>query len=222
MILVAIPLTIWLGTRLFGTHRYQITAVAVLFECILPFFVAFEQRRPKAREIAVLAALCAIGIAGRAVFFMLPEFKPVMAVTILTGVALGGESGFLVGAVTMLASNVLFSQGPWTPWQMFAMGIVGFFAGVCSRVGLLRRSKISLSIFGVFSAIVIYGGILNPATAIIQSSEQITKEILLAYYISGFPMDCIHAFATVFFLLTLTDPMLEKLERICTKYGFAE
>lgn len=222
MILVAIPLTIWLGTRLFGTHRYQITAVAVLFECILPFFVAFEQRRPKAREIAVLAALCAIGIAGRAVFFMLPEFKPVMAVTILTGVALDGESGFLVGAVTMLASNVLFSQGPWTPWQMFAMGIVGFLAGVCSRVGLLRRSKISLSIFGVFSAIVIYGGILNPATAIIQSSEQITKEILLAYYISGFPMDCIHAFATVFFLLTLTDPMLEKLERICTKYGFAE
>ena len=42
--------------------------------------------------------------------------------------AFGWETGFLVRAVTMLTSNVLFSQGPWTPWQMFAMGIIGFLA----------------------------------------------------------------------------------------------
>ena len=61
-----------------------------------------------------MATLCALGVAGRAAFFMLPQFKPVLALTIISGVALGGETGFLVGAVTMLASNVLFSQGPWT------------------------------------------------------------------------------------------------------------
>ena len=32
--------------------------------------------------------------------------------------------------MTMLASNVLFGQGPLTPWQMFAMGIIGFLAGI--------------------------------------------------------------------------------------------
>ena len=59
----------------------------------------------------IIAVLCAIGIAGRAAFFMLPQFKPVMALTIIAGVAFGGETGFLVGAMTMLASNVLFGQG---------------------------------------------------------------------------------------------------------------
>ena len=84
-----------------------------------------ERRRPQAREVAVIAVLCALGVAGRAAFSMLPQCKPVIALTVLTGAALGGESGFLVGAVTMLASNVLFGQGPWTPWQMFALGLIG-------------------------------------------------------------------------------------------------
>lgn len=64
-----------------------------------------------------------------------------MALTIIAGVAFGGETGFLVGAMTMLASNVLFSQGPWTPFQMFSMGIIGFLAGVLFRKGWLRRSR---------------------------------------------------------------------------------
>ncbi len=54
------------------------------------------------------------------------------------GVVFGGEAGFLVGAMTMLVSNMLLSQGPWTPWQMFCMGIIGFLAGVLFRKGWLR------------------------------------------------------------------------------------
>lgn len=79
---------------------------------------------------------------------MLPQFKPVMALTIVAGVAFGGETGFLVGAMTMLASNVLFGQGPLTPWQMFAMGIIGFLAGLLFRKGLLRRNRGALCVFG--------------------------------------------------------------------------
>ena len=97
---------------------------------MLPFLLVFEGRRPKARELVTIAVLCAIGIAGRGLFFMLPQFKPVLALTIIAGVAFGGEVGFLVGAMTMLTSNMIFGQGPWTPWQMFAMGIIGFLAGV--------------------------------------------------------------------------------------------
>ena len=219
LILLCIPLTIFAGVMYLGNQRYNIISLLVLLECMLPFFLIFESRKPKARELVVIAVLCAIGVAGRSAFFMLPQFKPVMALVIIAGVAFGAETGFLVGAVTMLASNVLFSQGPWTPWQMFSMGIIGFLAGILFRKGLLRRSRGSLATFGAFAAVLIYGGIMNPASAIMYSSQNLNWEVILAYYVSGLPMDLVHAAATVIFLLIAAEPMLEKLDRIKTKYG---
>ena len=188
---------------------------------MLPFFLVFEGRKPRARELVVIAVLCALGVAGRAVFFMLPQFKPVMAIAIIAGVAFGGETGFLVGAMTMLTSNVLYGQGPWTPWQMFAMGIVGFLAGVLFKRGLLRRSRASLCAFGALTAVVVYGGIVNLGSALI-GSPVMSADILLTYYVTGLPMDCVHAAATWIFLWFGALPMLEKLDRIKVKYGLVE
>ena len=222
LILLFIPLTIFAGVMYLGNQHYNITAFLVLIECMLPFFLVFESRKPKARELVTIAVLCAIGVASRSAFFMLPQFKPVMALVIISGVAFGGETGFLVGAVTMMVSNVLFSQGPWMPWQMFSMGIIGFLAGVLFRKGLLRRSRGSLATFGAFAAVIIYGGIMNPAAALMYNSQTINWEMLKAYYVSGLPMDLIHAAATVIFILIAAEPMLEKLDRIKVKYGLVE
>ena len=222
LILLCIPLTVFVGVMYLGNRHYNITALLVLAECMLPFFLIFESRKPKARELVVIGVLCAIGVAGRSAFFMLPQFKPMLALVIISGVAFGGETGFLVGAVTMLVSNVLFSQGPWTPWQMFSMGIVGFLAGVLFRKGLLRRSRGSLATFGAFAAVIIYGGIMNPAAAIMYSANSLNWQVILAYYVSGLPMDLVHGAATVIFLLLAAEPMLEKLDRIKVKYGLVE
>lgn len=222
LILLLIPLTLFISVVYIDVEQYYITALAVLLECMIPFFMVFEGRKPKARELVIIAVLCALGIAGRAAFFMLPQFKPVMALTIIAGVAFGGETGFLVGAVTMLVSNILFSQGAWTPYQMFAMGIIGFLAGVLFQKGWLRRSKISLCIFGAVCAIVIYGGIVNTSTALLWGGEALNWKIIFSYYITGFPMDCIHAAATAIFLWFIAEPMLEKLDRIKVKYGLIE
>lgn len=222
MIVIAIPLTLFVSIVYLDVKKYNIISLAVLLECMLPFFMIFEGRKPKARELVIISVMCALGVAGRSAFFMLPHFKPVMAITIISGVAFGAESGFLVGAVTMLASNVLFSQGPWTAWQMFAMGLTGFFAGILFRKDLLRRTRISMCIYGAIVAIVIYGGIMNPASALIWGTETLNKEILITYYITGFPMDCVQAFSTVFFLYFTAEPMLEKLDRIKVKYGLVE
>ena len=221
LILLLIPLTLFVGETYLGGRKYYFIALLVLLECMLPFFLIFEGRKPQARELVIIAVLCALGVAGRAAFFMLPSFKPVMAITIIAGVAFGGETGFLVGAVTMLASNVLFSQGPWTPWQMFSMGIIGFLAGVLYRKGVLRRSRLSLCIFGALCAIIIYGGIMNPAAALMWT-HTLNKEILLTYYLTGFPVDCVHAAATWIFLWFGAEPMLEKLDRIKVKYAIIE
>ena len=221
-ILLFIPLTIFAGIFYMNDRQYNLVALLVLVECMLPFVLVFEGRKPKARELVTIAVLCAIGIAGRSLFFMLPQFKPILALTIIAGVAFGGETGFLVGAVTMLASNMLFSQGPWTPWQMFAMGIIGFLAGVLFKKGWLRRTRVSLAVFGAFTAIIIYGGIMNPAAAFMVSAESITLKTLFAYYITGLPMDLVHAFGTALFIMIAAEPMLEKMDRIKVKYGLVE
>ena len=222
LILLFIPLTLFTGAFYLESSSYSMVAILVLLECMLPFVLVFEGRKPKPRELVVIAVLCAIGVAGRSAFFMLPQFKPVMALTIIAGVALGGETGFFVGAMTMLASNMLFSHGAWTPWQMFSMGIIGFLAGVLFRKGLLRRNATSLALFGATAAIVIYGGIMNPASAIMYNAGGLNWNVILAHYVSGLPMDLIHALATFIFLEVAAEPMLEKLDRIKVKYGLVE
>jgi energy-coupling factor transport system ATP-binding protein len=220
-ILLLIPVTIFMGVFYLGDKKYYFIALLILLETMLPFALVFEGRKPQARELVVIAVLCALGVTGRAAFFMLPEFKPIVALVIIAGVAFGGETGFLVGAMTMLTSNVLFGQGPWTPWQMFAMGIIGFLAGVLFRKGLLRRSRISMCVYGALASVVIYGGIMNPASALMWAHE-LNWKVLLTYYISGFPWDLVRAAATVFFLWFIGEPMLEKLDRIKVKYGLVE
>ena len=218
---LAIPLTLFLGLKLGGGRKYMLTSILIVVETMVPFFVAFEGRRPQARELVILSVLSALAIGGRAVFFALPGFKPVAALVILTGVAFGAEAGFLVGAVTMLVSNVIFGQGPWTPWQMFAMGAIGLVAGLLFRKGLLNRDRLSLSIFGGLSIFLIYGAIVNPTSVWMYQSEP-TLKMILATFVTGLAADAVHAASTVFFLWFLTDSMLEKLDRVKVKYGLIQ
>ena len=211
--------TLILGGIFLDDRKYYFISLAVLVEVMAAFFILFEGRRPKSREIAVMAVICALGIAGRAAFFMLPQFKPVAAIVIIAGMSLGGGSGFLVGAVTMLVSNMLFSQGPWTPWQMFAMGLVGLIAGGLS--GFLRGGKGRLCVFGALVTIVVYGGLMNLSSALIWAGQP-DIGVILTYFVTGFPMDCVHAAATALFLWFGAEPMCEKLDRLRVRYGLFE
>ncbi|MBQ2765944.1 MAG: ECF transporter S component [Clostridia bacterium] len=188
----------------------------IVLETIAVFLLMFEGKRPRAREIAVIASLCAIGVAGRAVFFMLPECKPVLAIVIIAGASLGGARGFTVGALTMLASNLIFGQGPWTPWQMLAMGLVGLLAGGLFSVVKISRTK--LCVFGIFASIIVYGGIMNLASMLLWV-ETPTLSLVLTYLISGFPIDIVRAAATTVFLAVVGMPMAGKLTRVRKKYG---
>ena len=216
--LLAIPLTIFAGLMISGGRRYMVISLLIIFETMLPFFLIFEGRKPQARELVILSVLSALAIGGRAVFFALPGFKPVAAMVILTGVAFGGEAGFMVGAMTMFCSNVLFGQGPWTPWQMFAMGVMGLLAGILFRKGFLHRDRFSLSVYGGLTTLVIYGGIMNPASVLMYQPNP-NWQMILSAYITGIPADAVHAMATIFFLWFLSEPMLEKLDRVKVKYG---
>ena len=221
LILLLIPITIFAGDFFLDDRKYYFTSLLIIFETMIPFCMVFESRKPKARELIVISVLCAIAVAGRAAFFMIPQFKPVIAIVIIAGVCFGGETGFLVGAVTGFVSNFFAGQGPWTPWQMFAFGIIGFIAGVLFKKGFLKKTRISLAIFGFLATFIIYGGIMNPAS-IIMWQNKITWEMILSAYVAGIPLDLIHAFSSGFFLWFISAPMIDKLQRIKVKYGLVE
>ena len=216
--LLAVGVTLALGLR--GTN-YLLLSMLILAEMALPMLIRFERRRPRARELALLAVLSALGIAGRAVFAMLPFFKPVLALVILTGASLGCEAGFLVGAVTMLVSNFFFAQGPWTPWQMAAAGLVGALAGLAFARGALRAKRLPLCLFGAVAALCPYGVMMNLAT-VVMYRQAVTWPLLRAALVSGLPVDLVHAAATVVFLWLFSRPMLRVLTRIRKKYGLIE
>ena len=221
LILLIIPLTILFGVFFLNDRKYYFISLLIIFYTMIPFAMIFEKREPQARELVIIAVLTAIAVAGRGAFFMLPQFKPVVAIVIITGVSLGAESGFLVGAMSGFVSNFFFGQGPWTPWQMFSFGIIGFLGGILFEKGIINKSKLSLCIYGGLSTFFIYGPIVDLASLLIFTSH-FSWKALIATYASGLWFNVIHAAATVFFLYILSQPMLEKLDRIKIKYGLID
>ena len=217
-VLIAVPVTIFIGMFAFGDRKYYFISLLIILETILPFWVMFEKRKPRAREIVLISVLCAIGVAGRTAFFMVPQFKPVAALVIITGLCFGSQTGFLVGSVTGFVSNFFFGQGPWTPWQMLAYGLIGFISGGFFRYGFFRKTKAALCVFGFFATLILYGGVVNMASALMWIARP-QGGSLLSVYAMGLPFDLIHAVSAAFFLWVAAESMIEKLERVKLKYG---
>lgn len=221
MILLFIPGTILYGVYFLNDRKYYFISWLIIIYTMIPFFMVFEHRKPQAREIVIIGVMCAIAVAGRMAFFMVPQFKPVVAIVIIVGVCLGAEAGFLTGAVSGFVSNFFFGQGPWTPWQMFCFGIIGFLAGILFKKGKLKKSKLPLCIYGGLATFFIYGGIIN-ICALLMFTPKFSWKALMVTYASGVWFDMVHAIATVIFLFFISEPMIEKLDRIKIKYGLLE
>lgn len=215
-----IPVLLYLFYRLGNRYYYAAGLLVILFACV-PFVLSFEKRRPQARELVVLAVLSALAVASRAAFVWLPHFKPMGAIIMIAGIAFGPCSGFLVGCVSLFVSNFLFGQGAWTPWQMFAFGIGGMLAGLLAGKGILNRSRIRLAVFGFLTTVLIVGPILDTATLFLMGAN-ISGTSAAAVYLSGLPVNLVHASAVATTMFFFSGPLFEKLDRIRLKYGILE
>jgi len=101
---------------------------------------------------------------------------------------------------------------------MAAMGFPGLLAGFLTQRGIVAKGRLSLSVFGALTALIVYGGIVN-SSAVLLAQANPTVNMLLAAYAAGLPLDILHALSTAFFLFTFSAPMLSKLQRVKTKYG---
>ena len=217
--LLLIPATLYLGTKIPG-RSYYITGTLIILELMIPFFMAFEGRKPQARELVVLAVMCAIAIAAR-VAIPIPNFKAIFAIIMLSGIAFGPEVGFMVGAVSAFASNFFYSQGPYTPWQMFAYGAGGMLAGFLFAKGRLPRKPWVMALFGFFGVILWVGPLLDSSSIFLMLTD-INLASVITVLSSGFTVNVSQAVCTVLVMLLFGRPLLEKLDRIKVKYGMME
>lgn len=84
MLFLLIPAALYFGDRLPG-KGYYLTGTLMTVFALVPFFLSFEHRKPQARELTVLAVLCAIAVASRLAFAWIPNFKPIFAVIMIAG-----------------------------------------------------------------------------------------------------------------------------------------
>ena len=166
-----------------------------------------------------VVVLTALSVTGRLLFAALPNFKPVSAIVILAGVCFGRQSGFLTGALSALVSNLFFGQGPWTPWQMYAWGLMGYVAGALASTKLFRRPWAVL-LYG-FLASFGYGFLMNSWT-LFSFVQPVTWQAALATYGAALAFDATHAVSTVAFLSVTLLPWQKELRRIRQKYGVRE
>lgn len=217
-VVLLIPLVL-IAADHFGNRKYYLTSVVIMILAMIPFFAEFEGRKPHARELVTIAVMCAIAVISRAAFIMLPAFKPLVGIVIITGIAFGPSAGFLTGAMSGFVSNFIFGQGPYTPWQMFAFGIAGFICGFLAQKNIIVREKpLRTAIIGASLIMLVVGPILDTC-ALFTMASMIDISSVSAVYISGIPYNAVHAAATFLTLLLIERPMLEKLDRIKIKYG---
>ena len=214
-----IPATLFLGTKIPG-RSYYITSTLMILELMVPFFIAFEGRKPQARELVVIAVMCAIAIVGR-VAIPIPNFKAIFAIIMLSGIAFGPEAGFMVGAISAFASNFFYGQGAYTPWQMMAYGAGGMLAGFLFAKGRLPQKPWVMAVFGFFATILWVGPLLDCSHIFLMLSV-INRDSILAALLSGFPVNLSQAICTVLIMLLFGRPLLDKLDRVKTKYGMME
>lgn len=195
-----------------------VSLLAVLL-ALVPFFWQFERSRPRPRDLVPIAVMSAIGALSRAAFAALPSFKPTSAIVIITGMQFGPQAGFLTGALSAFASNMFLGQGPWTPWQMYAWGMIGFMSGVLGKRQILNKQWVLLG-FGM-AAGVLFGWFMNLQYIVSYVNTMDMKAVLLSYAASA-PMDITHGVSTVLFLLLLAKPWGKKLKRLKIKYGILE
>ena len=185
--------------------NWAVASFAVLAVALGLQIAAFERGRPSPRSLALVAALAGLAVAGRLAFAPLPNVKPTTDIVLVAGFALGASQGFAVGAVTALVSNMAFGQGPWTPWQMLAWGLVGVVGALLAKASGGRISRWGLAGVGALCGLM-FGMIMDVSQWLTYGGEpQVEK--LIAYSATSLPWNIAHAAGNVAFALAF-GPML--------------
>ncbi len=196
--------------------NWGIVAGIIVALVILAFFFEFESAALGSKEIALVAMLGAISAAARVPFAAIPSVQPSTFLIICSGYVFGPLSGFMVGAMTALVSNLFLGQGPWTPYQMLAWGLCGVSAAWMKR---FRASLVWLIPFGVVWGY-LYGWILN-SWYWVSFAYPLTLKTFLFYQSTSLWFDSLHAAGNAVFLGVFGLKTIGILDRFDKKFHWS-
>ncbi len=193
---------------------WQLGAFGLLAIGLLAGFVWYERSRPDARVVALVGTLAAFAALGRIAFAAVPNVKPTTDIVLISGYALGGAPGYVVGAVAALTSNFFFGQGPWTPWQMAGWGVVGIAGALLAVVTARRLGRLSLATV-CFVAGFLFTALQDVGDWVTYSDHSVGQ--LAVYVGKGIGFDLVHAVGCFGFAMLFGPSLIRALGRFTTR-----
>lgn len=198
---------------------YMMISYVFVIAAMIPFFIRFERKTVQSKEIVLIAVLAAIAAIGRVPFAAFPGVQPTTFVIMTAAWVFGAETGFMIGAVAALASNLFLGQGPWTPWQMFTWGMVGLTAGAVRNVPWMAK-RWGQILFGFVWGF-LFGWIMN-LWVVLQWIAVSDWRMVFSIFAASFYFDLAHSLSNVFFLALFGAGWMKSLQRFKRKYGLLD
>lgn len=202
---------------LYHLGQYQMVTMGFVTGACVPIYRKYERRQLNMKELVLIAVLVTTAVIGRVIFYMIPAITPMTAIIIISGICMGSEIGFLVGSLSAVISNMIFGQGPWTPFQMFSWGVIGLVAGLPLIQKKLRQNYRWLILYGVIAGL--FFSFFMDVWTVLSIDRFFSWQRYLALIITAIPYTVAYCFANAFFSCLLFRTIETKLQRILVKYG---
>lgn len=216
--LIMAILTVIIGVLLWRDQQYNLIIMLLVVISWIPFYFKYELSHPKTREVVILAIMIALTTLARTLFILFPSFKPVSALVIIMAVVFGKQDGFLCGSLSALISDFVFGIGPWTPFQMFAWGLIGYLAGMFCRQ--LYQNKWLLYSYGAVAGIIF--SMIMDLWSVLAIDNSFNLSRYLFTVIAALPVTITYIVSNIIFIFVFKDAMFKILQRVKIKYGIME
>lgn len=195
--------------------NWGLVATTLVILAIIAFFFEFEAAAVSSKEIALVAMLGAVSAVLRVPFAAIPGVQPCTYLIICTGYVFGPVAGFMVGAITALVSNFFLGQGPWTPYQMLAWGLVGVTATYLRRFNMNTKWLVVFGIawgyvFGWIMNIFFWASFVYP----------LTLRTFIVAQLNSVWFDSFHAVGNAIFLRVFGTRTISILERFKKRFNW--
>lgn len=214
LILIFVLLLMAMAFKYGGEDFFPLVITLIVFGIVIISYFYFEKSYMGTKEIVLIGGISAFAAASRVVFVAIPNVQPVTFIVALSGMIFGSFEGFLVGSTTAFISNIFLGQGPWTPWQMFSWGLVGYLSGILGK----KDKKLSVELFAVICFL--YGFMFDwimDLWHVIGFIRPINIKTVFLAYLSGITFDVMHAVGNFVFCIVFYEKFYKILLRFKKK-----